>query len=102
MYIVLKWSLLSNENSFILQILHIDELNICSQLKCLILEECWLRLSVGAEVPGLHHHVGEGGGGEGDGEVQLAIEGGHLAPRHQPPVRVLNQHVSTEVTFSVY
>ena len=82
MYIVLKWSLSSNENSFILQILQI-KMNFknytCSQLKCPVLEECWLRLSVGAEVPGLHHHVGEGGGGEGDGEVQLAIEGGHPA-----------------------
>ena len=94
MYIVLKWSLLSNENSFILQILQINELNICSQLKSPILEESWLRLSVGAEVPGLHHHVGEGGGGQGDGEVQLAIQGGHPAPRHQPPVRVLHQHMS--------
>ena len=59
-----------------------------------LLEQDWLRLCVGPEVPGLHHHVEEGGGGEGDGEVELAIEGGHLAPGHQPPVRVLDQHMS--------
>ena len=47
-----------------------------------------------AEVPGLDHGVEEGGDGEGDGEVQLAIEGGHPPPRHQPPVRILYQHVS--------
>ena len=49
---------------------------------------------MGPEVPGLDHGVEEDGGGEGDGEVQLAIEGRHLAPRHKPPVRVLHQHVS--------
>ena len=45
---------------------------------------------MGAEVPGLDHDVEEGGDGEGEGEVQLAIERGHLAPRHQAPVRVLH------------
>ena len=49
---------------------------------------------MGAEVPGLHHGVCEGGGGEGDGEVELAIERGHLAPRHKPPVRILHQNMS--------
>ena len=29
---------------------------------------------MGSEVSGLHHGVGEGGDGECDGEVQLAIE----------------------------
>ena len=33
-------------------------------------------------------------GCQGDGEVELAIEGGHLTPGHQPPVRVLDQHMS--------
>ena len=95
MYIVLKWSL-SNANSFILQILQLNHIRIYLyvQVNYPILKHCWLGLGVGAEVPGLHHHVGEGGGGEGDGEVELTIEGGHLAPRHQPPVRVFNQHVS--------
>ena len=41
------------------------------------------------------HTIGDQGGCEGDGEVQLAIEGGHQAPRHQPPVRVFHQHVSS-------
>ena len=35
---------------------------------------------MGSEVSGLHHGVREDGDGEGDGEVQLAIERGHLAP----------------------
>ena len=54
-----------------------------------ILEHCWLWLLGWAEMSGLHHHVGEGGGGQGHSEVELAKEGGHPAPRHQPPVRVL-------------
>ena len=49
---------------------------------------------MGAEVPGLDYGVQEGGDGESGGEVELAIEGGHPATRHQPPVRVLHQHVS--------
>lgn len=95
MYIVLKWSL-SNENSFFLQILQLNHIKTNLRVNCPILEHCWLGLGVRAKVPGLHHHVGEGGGGEGDGEVELTKEGGHLAPRHQPPVRVLYQHVSRE------
>ena len=55
---------------------------------------------MGAEVPGLHHGVCEGGGGEGDGEVELAIERGHLAPRHQPPVRILHQNMSAAIRKS--
>ena len=49
---------------------------------------------MGLKVPSLHHREGEGGVGEGDGEVQLTIEGGHPAPRHQAPVRILDQNVS--------
>ena len=49
---------------------------------------------MGTEVPGLDYGVEEGGDGEGDGEVQLAIEGGHPASRHQPTVRILHEHVS--------
>ena len=46
---------------------------------------------MGAEVPGLDYGVQEGGDGESGGEVELAIEGGHPATRHQPPVRILHQ-----------
>ena len=52
---------------------------------------------MGSEVPGLHHGVGEDGDGECDGEVVLAIERGHLAPRDQTPVRILYQHMSVTI-----
>ena len=45
------------------------------------------------EVSGGDHGVWDGGGGEGDGEVELAKQGRHLAPAHQAPLRVLHQHV---------
>ena len=65
--------------------------------ECQILEHCWLWLTGWAEVPGLHHHVGEDGGGQSHSEVQLTKEGGHTAPWDQAPVRILNKHMSGEV-----
>ena len=96
-YIVLKWSL-SNANPFILQILQLTTLvqNVYIYLKCQILEHCWLWLIGWAEVPGLHHQVGEDGGGQGHSEVQLAKEGGLSAPWDQAPVRILDKHMSGE------
>ena len=54
--------------------------NVYIYMECQILEHCWLWLIGWAEVPGLHHQVGEDGGGQSHSEVQLAKEGGHSAP----------------------